>query len=178
MSNIKNVKAREILDSRGNPTVEVDVFLEDGSVGQASVPSGASTGSKEAVELRDCSPNRFRGLGVLAAIDKIQQTIVPEIIGHSALDQEKLDTLLIDIDGTENKSLLGANSVLAVSLAVARAVARAAAYAAVAARPPLVAVARACRIRKEAWAKRREERRRERGEDRRLFESGDVPLKQ
>ena len=121
MSNISKTTAREILDSRGNPTIEVDILLSDGSIGRASVPSGASTGSKEVVELRDRDLTRYNGLGVLKAIEIINQTIAPAITGKSALDQNEIDNLLIEMDGTHNKSVLGGNSILAVSIAVARA---------------------------------------------------------
>ena len=124
MSTITAVKAREILDSRGNPTIEVDVLLSDGALGRASVPSGASTGAHEAVELRDGDPGRFRGLGVLKAIERVYQQIAPEIIGQSALDQQALDKQLIEIDGTAQKMRLGANAILGVSMAVARAAAQ------------------------------------------------------
>ena len=124
MSTITAVKAREILDSRGNPTIEVDVLLSDGALGRASVPSGASTGAHEAVELRDGDPGRFRGLGVLKAIEGVYQQIAPEIIGQSALDQQALDKQLIEIDGTAQKMRLGANAILGVSMAVARAAAQ------------------------------------------------------
>ncbi len=120
---ISNIIAREIIDSRGNPTVEVDVFLNDGSCGRASVPSGASTGSNEALELRDKVKNRFGGMGVMRAVDNVQGIIAPELIGFDALDQRGVDNLLIELDGTANKSRLGANAILAVSLAVARAAA-------------------------------------------------------
>lgn len=120
---ISNIIAREIIDSRGNPTVEVDVFLNDGSWGRASVPSGASTGSNEALELRDKVKNRFGGMGVMRAVDNVQGIIAPELIGFDALDQRGVDNLLIELDGTANKSRLGANAILAVSLAVARAAA-------------------------------------------------------
>ena len=121
MSNISKTTAREILDSRGNPTIEVDILLSDGSIGRASVPSGASTGSKEVVELRDRDLSRYNGLGVLKAVEIINQTIAPEIIGKSALDQNEIDNLLIEMDGTHNKSLLGGNSILGISMAIARA---------------------------------------------------------
>ena len=120
---IEDVIGREILDSRGNPTVEVDVFLTDGSVGTAIVPSGASTGAHEAVELRDGDAARFGGKGVLGAVANINDTIRPELIGIDAVDQVSLDRLLIDLDGTANKSKLGANALLGVSLAVAHAAA-------------------------------------------------------
>jgi len=118
MLKIRNIFAREILDSRGNPTVEVDLLLEDGSFGRSSVPSGASTGSHEAVELRD-KDNRFHGKGVLTAVKNVNDLIKPQVIGKN-LDQTSLDDLLIALDGTENKSRLGANAVLGVSLAFAK----------------------------------------------------------
>jgi enolase len=120
---IEDVIGREILDSRGNPTVEVDVFLTDGSVGTALVPSGASTGAHEAVELRDGDDARYGGKGVLTAVGHINDTMRPELIGVDAVDQIGLDRLLIDLDGTPNKGKLGANALLGVSLAVAHAAA-------------------------------------------------------
>jgi enolase len=120
---IEDVIGREILDSRGNPTVEVDVFLTDGSVGTALVPSGASTGAHEAVELRDGDAARYGGKGVLTAVGHINETMRPELIGVDAVDQIGLDRLLIDLDGTPNKGKLGANALLGVSLAVAHAAA-------------------------------------------------------
>ena len=120
---IEDVIGREILDSRGNPTVEVDVFLTDGSVGTAMVPSGASTGAHEAVELRDGDADRYGGKGVLGAVAHVNDAIRPELIGIDAVDQVSLDRLLIDLDGTPNKSKLGANALLGVSLAVAHAAA-------------------------------------------------------
>ena len=120
---ISNIIAREIIDSRGNPTVEVDVFLNDGSWGRASVPSGASTGTNEALELRDGVKPRFGGLGVLHAVDNITKIIAPELIGYDAFDQRGVDALMIGLDGTANKSRLGANAILAVSIAVAKAAA-------------------------------------------------------
>jgi len=122
---IEDVIGREILDSRGNPTVEVDVFLEGGAVGTAMVPSGASTGAHEAVELRDEDPQRYGGKGVLTAVRHVNETIRPELLGIDAVDQVSLDRLLIDLDGTDNKSKLGANALLGVSLAVAHASAEA-----------------------------------------------------
>ena len=122
---IEDVIGREILDSRGNPTVEVDVFLEGGAVGTAMVPSGASTGAHEAVELRDGDPERYGGKGVLTAVRHVNETIRPELLGIDAVDQISLDRLLIDLDGTPNKSTLGANALLGVSLAVAHAAAEA-----------------------------------------------------
>ena len=124
MTTISDVKAREVLDSRGNPTVEVDVALSDGAVGRALVPSGASTGANEALELRDGDASRFRGRGVLQPIENIGKHIKPAVLGLSALHQEALDNLLIEIDGTPNKSRLGANAILGVSMAAARAAAQ------------------------------------------------------
>ena len=123
MSTIEYVEAREILDSRGNPTVEVDIVLEDGSFGRAAVPSGASTGEHEAVELRDGDKDRFKGKGVLKAVENVNNLIAAEIEGLDALDQVDIDRTLIELDGTENKSKLGANAILGVSMAVARAAA-------------------------------------------------------
>lgn len=125
MSKIRFVKAREILDSRGNPTVEVDVGLESGAFGRAAVPSGASTGTREAVELRDQDKGRYRGKGVQTVAESVQRLIAPEIVGLDALHQREIDRLLIALDGTGNKSRLGANAILGVSLAVARAAAAA-----------------------------------------------------
>lgn len=121
MSIITDVWAREILDSRGNPTLEVEVVLESGAFARAAVPSGASTGSKEALELRDKEPNRFLGKGVSKAVNNVIEKIAEHIIGLDALRQVEIDELLIELDGTENKSNLGANAILGVSLAVARA---------------------------------------------------------
>ncbi|MEO6294634.1 MAG: phosphopyruvate hydratase [Candidatus Limnocylindria bacterium] len=118
---IEDIIGREVLDSRGNPTVEVDVFLEDGAVGTALVPSGASTGAHEAVELRDGDADRYGGLGVLTAVRHVNETLRSELIGIDAIDQVSVDRLLVSIDGTENKSRLGANALLGVSLAVAHA---------------------------------------------------------
>ncbi len=123
MSTIEYVEAREILDSRGNPTVEVDVVLEDGSFGRAAVPSGASTGEHEAVELRDGDKSRFKGKGVLKAVENVNNIIAAEIEGLDALDQVDIDTTLLELDGTENKAKLGANAILGVSMATARAAA-------------------------------------------------------
>ena len=123
MASIKTVKAREILDSRGNPTIEAEVVLDDGSVGVAAVPSGASTGKHEAVELRDGDRGRYRGLGVLKAVEHINTEIASAIIGMSALEQAAIDQRLIELDGTANKARLGANALLATSLAVAKAAA-------------------------------------------------------
>ncbi|MDO8802146.1 phosphopyruvate hydratase [Phenylobacterium sp.] len=126
MTEIVDITAREILDSRGNPTVEVDVVLEDGSIGRAAVPSGASTGAHEAVEKRDGDKSRYGGKGVLAAVDAVNGEIYDALSGFEAEDQRRLDTLLIELDGTPNKSRLGANAILGVSLAVAKAAATAA----------------------------------------------------
>ncbi|MDN5332036.1 MAG: enolase [Tepidanaerobacteraceae bacterium] len=123
MSIIADVFAREILDSRGNPTVEVEVILEDGTLGRAAVPSGASTGQFEAVELRDNDPKRYKGKGVLKAVENVNEIIGPELEGMDALDQVAIDKLLIELDGTENKGRLGANAILGVSLATAKAAA-------------------------------------------------------
>src|SRR5512133_3954600 len=123
MGQIAHVHAREILDSRGNPTVEVEVVLESGFVGRAAVPSGASTGENEALELRDGDKKRYLGKGVLKAVDNVNNVIAEEVIGMSALDQVALDRKLIELDGTKTKSNLGANAILGVSLAVARAAA-------------------------------------------------------
>jgi enolase len=123
MSSIVDVKAREVLDSRGNPTVEVEVFLEDGAVGKAIVPSGASTGAHEALELRDGDKERYGGKGVLKAVENVNEVIAEEIVGMDALNQAEIDMTLIELDGTENKSRLGANAILGVSLAVAHAAA-------------------------------------------------------
>jgi len=125
MGKITKVEAMEILDSRGNPTVEVEVCLADGSCGRAAVPSGASTGSREAVELRDGDKGRYLGKGVLKAVENVNKTIAPRIIGMDAEKQKDIDELMIRLDGTENKSKLGANAILGVSLAVAKAVAQA-----------------------------------------------------
>ena len=123
MSLILDIFAREILDSRGNPTVEVDVLLEDGSSGSAAVPSGASTGAHEAVEKRDGDTARYMGKGVLQAVDAVNGEIADMLIGFDALDQQAIDTAMIELDGTANKSRLGANAILGVSLAVAKAAA-------------------------------------------------------
>jgi len=125
MTELIDVRAREIIDSRGNPTVEVDVTLACGAQGRAAVPSGASTGTREALELRDNSDARFLGKGVLNAVANVNEVIAPEIIGYDAMDQAGLDRTMIDIDGTDNKSRLGANAVLGVSMAAARAAAQA-----------------------------------------------------
>ncbi|MCA3728527.1 MAG: phosphopyruvate hydratase, partial [Phenylobacterium sp.] len=121
MTEIVDILARQILDSRGNPTVEVDVVLEDGSLGRAAVPSGASTGAHEAVEKRDGDKSRYGGKGVLAAVDAVNGEIFDALAGFDAADQRRLDARMIDLDGTANKSRLGANAILGVSLAAARA---------------------------------------------------------
>lgn len=126
MSMITDVYAREILDSRGNPTVEVDVYLEDGAFGRAAVPSGASTGAFEAVELRDGDKDRFLGKGTLTAVDNVNTLIAPGLIGLDATDQSGIDRFMIELDGTENKGKLGANAILGVSIAVAKAAAESA----------------------------------------------------
>ena len=123
MFNINQIKAREILDSRGNPTLEVDVTLENGSVGRAAVPSGASTGAHEAVELRDNDKARFKGKGVSKAVENVNKGLATALIGLNAKDQKSIDNKMIDLDGTENKSRLGANAILGISLAIAKAAA-------------------------------------------------------
>jgi len=123
MTAIIDVHARQILDSRGNPTVEVEVTLEDGSMGRAAVPSGASTGAHEAVEKRDGDKGLYMGKGVLQAVEAVRGEIAQAVVGHEAEDQEELDSMLIELDGTENKSRLGANAILGVSLAAAKAAA-------------------------------------------------------
>jgi len=125
VTEIVDVYAREILDSRGNPTVEVDVTLEDGSSGRAAVPSGASTGAHEAVELRDGDKSRYLGKGVLKAVAAVNDEIFPELLGLDATDQRHIDQIMIELDGTPNKSRLGANAILGVSMAVAKAAANA-----------------------------------------------------
>src|SRR5512145_104317 len=121
MTNIDSVFAREVLDSRGNPTVEAEVVLEGGAMGRAAVPSGASTGQKEAVELRDGDKKRYLGKGVQKAVSNVNDTIANTLIDAESTDQLKIDSMLIELDGTKNKSNLGANAVLGVSLAVAKA---------------------------------------------------------
>ncbi|MGE5610118.1 MAG: phosphopyruvate hydratase [Bacillota bacterium] len=123
--NIEFIQARQILDSRGNPTVEVDVVLENGILGRAAVPSGASTGEHEAVELRDDDKKKYMGKGVLKAVENVNSKIAPELIGLDPRDQESIDQLMIDLDGTPNKAKLGANAILGVSMAVAKAAAEA-----------------------------------------------------
>lgn len=122
---IASIKAREIIDSRGNPTVEAEVMVEDGSLGRAAVPSGASTGAHEAVELRDGDKNRYMGKGVEKAVDNVRSVITPELIGMNIFDQAGIDRIMIELDGTDNKANLGANAILAVSLASAKAAAAA-----------------------------------------------------
>jgi enolase len=124
MSFIENIQARQILDSRGNPTVEVDVVTENGFLGRAAVPSGASTGENEAVELRDGDKSKYLGKGVLNAVDNVNEKIAEELIGLSVFDQKLIDKIMIELDGTETKSNLGANAILGVSLAVAKAAAQ------------------------------------------------------
>lgn len=123
MSVIQSIHARQILDSRGNPTVEVDVFTDDGAFGRAAVPSGASTGVHEAVELRDEDKNVYMGKGVLKAVANVNDIIAPELVGFDVFEQNQIDKLMISLDGTKNKSKLGANAILGVSLAVAKAAA-------------------------------------------------------
>lgn len=123
MARIKAVRAREVLDSRGNPTVEVDVTLTNGRTGRAAVPSGASTGTMEAVELRDGDRSRFMGRGVQKAVRNVNRLIAPRLKGANPAKQSEIDSMLIELDGTENKARLGANAVLGVSLAVAHAAA-------------------------------------------------------
>src|SRR5574341_1486307 len=122
---IVSVHGREILDSRGNPTVEVDVTLVDGALGRAAVPSGASTGAHEALEMRDGDKGRYLGKGVAKAVANVNESIAPEVVGMDALDQRGIDKLMLELDGTPNKSKLGANAILGVSLAVAKAAASA-----------------------------------------------------
>ena len=124
MANIKSIRGREIIDSRGNPTVEADVLLDDGSLGRAVAPSGASTGELEALELRDGDQSRYGGKGVLKAVENINGMITDALIGEYADEQSDIDQIMLDLDGTDNKSKLGANAILAVSLATAHAVAR------------------------------------------------------
>ena len=123
MTTIVDILGREILDSRGNPTLEVEVLLESGAIGRAAVPSGASTGDYEAVELRDGDKSRYLGKGVLKAVENVNDKIAEELIDFDAADQAYIDQFLIDMDGTPNKAVLGANATLGVSLACAKAVA-------------------------------------------------------
>ncbi|MDR2422587.1 MAG: phosphopyruvate hydratase, partial [Deltaproteobacteria bacterium] len=120
---ISDINAREILDSRGNPTIQVDVELDDGGFGQAAVPSGASTGVHEALELRDQDPKRYGGKGVQTAVKNVVEVIAPALLGADPFDQADVDRLMIELDGTPNKSKLGANAILGVSMAVAKAAA-------------------------------------------------------
>src|SRR5580658_4353708 len=124
MSRIAGVHARELIDSRGNPTIEAEVRLQSGAIGRAAVPSGASTGTREAVELRDGDPKRFGGKGVTRAVDNVNTVLREALIGKEALDQAAIDARMIELDGTPTKSRLGANALLAISLANAHAVAR------------------------------------------------------
>lgn len=121
MATIKHIHARQILDSRGNPTVEVDVVTDSGKLGRASVPSGASTGSREALELRDNDKTHYMGKGVLHAVKNVNEIIAPKLIGQNVFEQRKIDQIMLDLDGTENKDKLGANAILGVSMAVCRA---------------------------------------------------------
>ena len=123
MSKIKSIYAREILDSRGNPTVEVELTLESGIKSMASVPSGASTGKREALELRDNDKSRYHGKGVLKAVNNVNNIIAPLLIGMEVTSQREIDSIMLEKDGTENKELLGANAILGVSLAVLKAAA-------------------------------------------------------
>ncbi|MCX7971385.1 MAG: phosphopyruvate hydratase, partial [Negativicutes bacterium] len=123
MTVISDIYARQIMDSRGNPTVEVDVVLDNGIMGRAAVPSGASTGAHEAVELRDGDKGSYMGKGVQKAVENVNTIIAPELVGMDALDQVAIDKMMIELDGTPNKARLGANAILAVSLAVAKAAA-------------------------------------------------------
>jgi enolase len=123
MTLIQSIHARQILDSRGNPTVEVDVVTENGAFGRAAVPSGASTGINEAVELRDGDKSKYLGKGVLKAVSNVNDVIAPELVGMDVFEQNTIDQIMIDLDGTANKSKLGANAILGVSLAVAKAAA-------------------------------------------------------
>lgn len=124
MSVIEEIKARQIFDSRGNPTVEVDVITENGFMGRAAVPSGASTGKHEAVELRDGDKSKYMGKSVLKAVSNVNELIAPELIGLSSFEQNSIDKIMLALDGTANKSKLGANAILGVSMAVAKAAAQ------------------------------------------------------
>src|SRR6185312_7307638 len=124
MSEIVDITAREIIDSRGNPTIEADVLLESGALGRAAVPSGASTGTREAVELRDGDKKRYGGKGVLKAVEHVNTVLKQAIVGRDSRDQAGLDAKMIELDGTDTKGRLGANALLAVSLATAHAAAR------------------------------------------------------
>src|SRR5436853_2089612 len=120
MSTIAEIRARQILDSRGNPTIEVDVITDTGAIGRAAVPSGASTGVHEAVELRDGDPRRYLGKGVEKAVIAVDDEIAPQLIGFEASEQRLVDQVMLDLDGTPNKARLGANAIFGVSLAVAK----------------------------------------------------------
>src|SRR6188768_217260 len=120
MSYIAKIHARQILDSRGNPTVEVDVITDEGALGRAAVPSGASTGTHEAVELRDGNKKKYLGKGVLKAVENVNTKIATELVGFSVYEQNLLDKIMLELDGTANKSKLGANAILGVSLAIAK----------------------------------------------------------
>ena len=124
MSKIKRIHAREILDSRGNPTVEAELILENNIQSRASVPSGASTGEHEAVELRDGDQSRYLGRGVIKAVDNVNKIIAPNLIGEDVFNQEQIDKIMLDLDGTQNKNNLGANAILSVSIATLRAASR------------------------------------------------------
>ena len=124
MSTIQSVHARQILDSRGNPTIEVDIRTENGYLGRAAVPSGASTGKHEAVELRDDDKSVYVGKGVLKAVENVNDIIFPELIGCSVFEQNLIDKIMLELDGTPNKAKLGANAILGVSLAAAKAAAQ------------------------------------------------------
>ncbi|HNQ43861.1 MAG TPA: phosphopyruvate hydratase, partial [Candidatus Cloacimonadota bacterium] len=121
MSEIIYIKGREILDSRGNPTVEADIHLESGVMARAGVPSGASTGEREAIELRDGDKSRYLGKGVLKAVQNVDEIIATELLGMESMQQAALDKMMLELDATENKAKLGANAILAVSMAAARA---------------------------------------------------------
>ena len=131
MSYISEIFARQILDSRGNPTVEVDVLTDEGAIGRAAVPSGASTGVHEAVELRDGDKKEYVGKGVLKAVKNVNTVDAPDLIGHDVADQTGIDAIMMELDGTPNKAKLGANAMLAVSMAVAKAAAEEAVLAAI-----------------------------------------------
>src|SRR5450631_4431011 len=124
MSRIKDIRGREIIDSRGNPTVEADVILDSGVMGRAAVPSGASTGTREAVELRDGDKKRYGGKGTLKAVENVNGVLAKALIGMCAFDQVAIDTAMIELDGTPNKAKFGANAILGVSMAVAHAAAK------------------------------------------------------
>ena len=123
MSKISRIVGREVMDSRGNPTVEADVYLDTGAWGRACAPSGASTGSREALEVRDGDKSRYMGKGVLTAVAAVNEAIAPALVGKNSYDQKAIDRIMMELDGTENKAKLGANAILAVSLAHAKAAA-------------------------------------------------------